>query len=284
MAGTAANLQPATLRREAGALLGFMERQRNIYKRFWAWELVFFAYSLISVLSIGYLASGLPSINGGAAVDTRSTQLYLLAGALVWSYLSLIFMEVAYAIGFERWEGTIEYTFMAPVRRTTHLMGVWCATVIYGFIRTALVIAVVVPLFHVDLHGVNGWSMLVILLVATLPLAGIGIMVAIMPLLAPEKGEQMSMSIQGVFLLISGVYYPVSVLPQPLHALGVASPLTYMLDGIRDALLRGRSVGDMLPILGMLALSGAVLIPFALWLFSRAEQRAKRLGLLKRSG
>jgi ABC-2 type transport system permease protein len=284
MAGTAANLQPATLRREAGALLGFMERQRNIYKRFWAWELVFFAYSLISVLSIGYLASGLPSINGGAAVDTRSTRLYLLAGALVWSYLSLIFMEVAYAIGFERWEGTIEYTFMAPVRRTTHLMGVWCATVIYGFIRTALVIAVVVPLFHVDLHGVNGWSMLVILLVATLPLAGIGIMVAIMPLLAPEKGEQMSMSIQGVFLLISGVYYPVSVLPQPLHALGLASPLTYMLDGIRDALLRGRSVGDMLPMLGMLALSGAVLIPFALWLFSRAEQRAKRLGLLKRSG
>ncbi|HZS14534.1 MAG TPA: ABC transporter permease [Candidatus Dormibacteraeota bacterium] len=281
-AGTASGT--TALRREMGALLGFMERQRNIYKRFWAWEVVFFAYSLISVCSIGYLASGLPSIGGGAQVDTRTTQLYLLAGALLWSYLSLIFMEVAYAIGIERWEGTIEYTFMAPVRRTTHLMGVWCATVIYGLVRTAVVIAVIVPLFHIDLHGVNGWSVLVILLVATLPLAAIGIMVAIMPLLAPEKGEQMSISIQGVFLLVSGVYYPVSVLPQPLHALGLASPLTYVLDGIRDALLRGRSVGDMLPMLGMLVLSGLVLIPVALWLFSRAEQRAKRLGLLKRSG
>ena len=284
MADTAATVQPTALRREAGALLGFMERQRNIYKRFWAWELVFFVYSLISVCSIGYLASGLPSIGAGAHVDTRSTQLYLLAGALLWSYLSLIFMEVAYAIGIERWEGTIEYTFMAPVRRTTHLMGVWCATVIYGLIRTVLVIAVIVPLFHIDLHGVNGWSVLVILLVATLPLAAIGIMVAIMPLLAPEKGEQMSITIQGVFLLVSGVYYPVAVLPQPLHALGLVSPLTYMLDGIRDALLRGRSVGEMLPLLGLLALSGVLLIPFALWLFSRAEQRAKRLGLLKRSG
>jgi ABC-2 type transport system permease protein len=284
MADIAAPQQPATLRREAGALLGFMERQRNIYKRFWAWELVFFVYSLISVCSIGYLASGLPSIGAGAHVDTRSTQLYLLAGALLWSYLSLIFMEVAYAIGIERWEGTIEYTFMAPVRRTTHLMGVWCATVIYGLIRTVLVIAVIVPLFHIDLHGVNGWSVVVIMLVATLPLAAIGIMVAIMPLLAPEKGEQMSISIQGVFLLVSGVYYPVAVLPQPLHALGLASPLTYMLDGIRDALMRGRSVVDMLPMLGLLALSGVVLIPVALWLFSRAERRAKRLGLLKRSG
>jgi ABC-2 type transport system permease protein len=275
---------PTALRREASALLGFMERQRSIYKRFWAWELVFFVYSLISVLSIGYLATGLPAIDSGGHADLRSTQLYLLAGAVVWSYLSLIFMEVAYAIGIERWEGTIEYTFMAPVRRATHLLGVWLATVVYGLIRTVLVVAVIVPLFHIDLHGVNGWSVLVIMLVATLPLAAIGIMVAIMPLLAPEKGEQMSMTIQGIFLLVSGVYYPVSVLPQPLHALGLASPLTYMLDGIRDALLRGRAIVEMLPLLGVLALSGAALIPFALWLFSRAERRAKRLGLLKRSG
>jgi ABC-2 type transport system permease protein len=275
---------PTALRREASALFGFMERQRNLYKRFWAWELVFFLYSLISVASIGYLAAGLPTISAGSHVDLRSTQLYLLAGALLWSYLSLIFMEVAWAVGIERWEGTIEYTFMAPVRRATHLMGVWSAVVIYGLVRVVLVGAVLVPLFHIDLQGVNGWSVLVILLVATLPLAGIGIMVAIMPLIAPEKGEQMCFTIEGLFLLVSGVYYPVSVLPQPLHALGLASPLTYMLDGIRDALLRGRAIADMLPLLGILALSGAVLIPFALWLFSRAEQRAKRLGLLKRSG
>ena len=283
MAAATTTAPPARLRRETRALLGFMERQRNIYKRFWTWELVFFAYSLISVCSIGFLASGLPSI-AGTHVDTRSTQLYLLAGALLWSYLSLIFMEVDWAVGVERWEGTIEYTFMAPVRRATHLIGVWCATVIYALLRTALIVVVLVPLFHLDLRGADLWAALVILLVATLPLAGIGILVAIMPLLAPEKGEQMSVSVQGVFLLVSGVYYPVDVLPQPLHAMGLASPLTYVLQGIRDALLRGRSALDMLPMLGMLALSGAVLIPLSLWLFSRAERRAKRLGLLKRSG
>jgi ABC-2 type transport system permease protein len=259
-----------------------MQRQRNIYRRFWAWAVVFFGYTLVTVLSIGYLASGL-TVNG-AHIDQRSTELYLLAGALLWSFLSLIFMEVAYAIGIERWEGTIEYTFMAPVRRATHLLGVWAAAVIFGLVRTVLVVAVLVPLFHIDLHGVNGWSVLVILLVATLPLAGIGILVAIMPLLAPEKGEQMSFAIEGMFLLVSGVYYPVSVLPQPLRALGDASPLTYMLDGIRDALLHDRGVGDMLGLLGMLAITGVALIPAALWLFSRAEHRAKRLGLLKRSG
>jgi ABC-2 type transport system permease protein len=278
---------PSQLRREAGAFVGFMERQRNMYRRFWLWELVFFVYSLVSVLTIGYLATGLgngSTPSGGAHVDVRSTELYLLAGALLWSYLSLVFMEVAYAIGWERWEGTLEYTFMAPVRRATHLFGVWASAVIYGLARTAVVIIAVVLLFHLDLHGANGWSVLCILLAATLPLAGIGILISILPMMAPEKGEQMTIAIQGIFLLVSGVYYPVSVLPQPLHALGDISPLTYMLSGIRDALLLGRGPGDMLPLFGLMIVSGAVLIPFGLWLFGRAETRAKRLGLLKRTG
>ncbi len=40
------------LRFEAGAFLGFFERQRNLYKRYWVWELVWLFYSLVSVLSI----------------------------------------------------------------------------------------------------------------------------------------------------------------------------------------------------------------------------------------
>ncbi len=155
---------------------------------------------------------------------------------------------------------------------------------IYGLGRTALVAIAAVLLFHLDLHGANFWSLLAILLVATLPLVGISIMVAILPVLAPEKGEQMGVAVQGMLLLVSGVYYPVSVLPQPLQALGFVSPLTYMLTGLRDALLHGRGPGDMLPMLAMLAGSGALFIPVALWLFARAERRAKRLGLLKRSG
>jgi ABC-2 type transport system permease protein len=274
--------QPS-LRHEASAFVGFMERQRNIYKRFWAWELVWFIYGLASVLSVGYLATGLDSFSG-VHVDARTAQLYLLAGALLWSYLSLVFMEVAYAIGWERWEGTIEYTFMAPVKRITHLFGIIASAVVYGLARTALVALAAVLMFHLDLHGANYWSLIAIMVVPTLPLVGISIMVAILPMLAPEKGDQMGVAVQGVLLLVSGVYYPVSVLPQPLRALGDVSPLTYMLTGIRDALLLGRGPGDMLPMLAMLFGSGALLIPVALLLFATAERRAKRLGLLKRSG
>jgi ABC-type polysaccharide/polyol phosphate export permease len=74
------------------------------------------------------------------------------------------------------------------------------------------------------------------------------------------------------------------VLPWPLQAAGYLSPLTYTLAGIRDCLLDGRSLAAELPTIGLLTLMGIVLIPTGLAVFAWAERRAKRLGLLKRSG
>ena len=45
--------------------------------------------------------------------------LYLLIGTTMWSYLSAVFDVVAETIAWERWEGTIEYTLMAPVPRAS---------------------------------------------------------------------------------------------------------------------------------------------------------------------
>ena len=272
------------LRAELSAFVAFVERQRHAYRRFWAWEVMWFLYSLVSVMSIGYLADGLQASGVTGHVDPRTTQLYLLVGSVLWGYLSVVFMEVGYAIAWERWEGTIEYTFMAPVRRTTHLLGVCAASIVYGVVRTAVVVAVCAVAFHVDLSHSDLLSAAIVLLAATPPVIGLGVLVAVLPLLAPEKGEQMTTAVEGFLLLVSGVYYPVSVLPLPLRLFGIASPLTYTLSGIRDALLQSRSVISELPVAAALIGIGMVLIPLGLWLFGLAEARAKRLGTLKRSG
>ncbi len=277
-------MSTAALRHEVGAFVGFLERQWNIYRRFWAWEAAWFVYSLVSVMSIGYLASGLEATAGAGSAGLRATQLYLLAGSMLWSYLSLVFMEVAYIVAWERWEGTIEYTFMAPVRRVTHLLGICVFAVLYGMVRTAVVVVAALLVFHVDLSHADLLAAAAVLAASTVPLIGLGILIAILPLLAPEKGEQMSTALQGLFLLVSGVYYPVTVLPLPLQAVGVLSPLTYTLSAIRDALLHRAPVAALLPRIGLLLLIGVVLIPAALRLFAIAERRAKRLGTLKRSG
>jgi ABC-2 type transport system permease protein len=270
---------------ELNALFGFAERQLHVVKRYWVWELVWLFYSLVSVLSIGFLASGLGTLGvQGGSFDLQRAQLYLLIGALLWGYLSLVFMEAAYAISWERWEGTIEYTFMAPIRRITHLFGICLFAIGYGLARTFVVLLAATAMFKLDFSHADIPAALAVLAASTVPLIGLAIFTSVLPLLSPQKGEQMSVAVQGFLLLVSGVYYPLSVLPLPMQIAGAASPLTYALEGIRSSLLNGAGLESQLPTLGILLAMGAVMIPLSLWVFSWAENRAKRLGLLKRSG
>ncbi|HLQ62893.1 MAG TPA: ABC transporter permease [Candidatus Acidoferrales bacterium] len=272
-------------RSELNAVVGFAERQRNLVRRYWTWELVWFFYSLVSVVSIGYLASGLGSLGLGLShADLHSAQIYLLVGSLLWGYLSMVFVEVSLAISWERWEGTIEYTFMAPVRRASHLIGICVFAILYGLLRSAAVLVVAILAFQLDLREGDLLAAAAVLAAATVPLVGLGILTSVLPLISPEKGEQMTVAAQGFLLLVSGVYYPLSVLPVPLQLAGQVSPLTYTLAGIRGALLGGLHLHDLLPTIGLLLLMGALLIPLGLQVFALAERRAKRLGLLKRSG
>ena len=61
------DLRSRGMRLEVNAFLGFFERQRNLYRRYWVWEVVWLVYSIVSTLSIGYLASGLGSFSGANA-------------------------------------------------------------------------------------------------------------------------------------------------------------------------------------------------------------------------
>jgi ABC-2 type transport system permease protein len=87
-----------------------------------------------------------------------------------------------------------------------------------------------------------------------------------------------------LLLLVSGVYYPVTVLPQWMQAASLFSPATYVLDGVRAGLLNGSSLGDVWPQIWPLIIIGAITLPAGLKVFNWAEKYAKRTGKLHRNG
>ncbi len=87
-----------------------------------------------------------------------------------------------------------------------------------------------------------------------------------------------------MLLLVSGVYYPVTVLPGWLQLVARASPATYVLEGMRQSLMQGADVISLLPSLVPLLIIGLLSIPVGLAIFGWAEKSAKRHGRLKRSG
>jgi ABC-2 type transport system permease protein len=273
--------------RELRAAYAFIERNANLFKRYWAWELVWLAYSVVNALSITFIGKASGEITGIAIPPDKVNEfiLYLMVGTLVWHYLSLVFDLVSESIQWERWEGTIEYTFMAPISRLTHLLGQAAFAMLYGIFHTTIILGIVSVFFQVDLGRANPWTMLVIVIAGSTSFIGLGMFAAVLPLLSPEKGLQMTNIIKALVLLVSGVYYPVSVLPTFLQPLSRLSPATYMLEGMRAALLNGVGVGSaFVPYILPLLLTGLITIPAGLYTFMRAERYAKTTGALKRNG
>ena len=155
---------------------------------------------------------------------------------------------------------------------------------VYGLIHTAVILTVLTLFFGLDLSRAHIGTAVVFMLLGSFSLVGIGMMAAILPLLYVERGSQMTFVIQSVLLLLSGVYYSVSVLPPWMQVLSHLSPATYVLDGVRQGLIDGVGLTSLWADVWPLIVMGAVLIPMGIWAFGRAEHYAKRTGKLKRVG
>jgi ABC-2 type transport system permease protein len=270
------------VRLQAIALVGVVERNTYLIKRYGLWELAFFVWTVANTLTIVFIADGVEAAGGTLDVERQTT--ILLIGAVIWAYLGIVFEILTETVAWERWEGTIEYTFMAPLSRAVHLLGMGAFAVLYGVVRTALLFAVVALFFGLSFPEADFVAALVLLAVASISFVGIGMVTAVLPLISPEKGAQLGFIAQGMLLVVSGVYYPVSVMPGWMEWLSQLSPATYALEGIRAAVLDGASLSELGSDLWPLLVLGVVSIPVGLAVFRAGERYAKRHGKLKRSG
>ncbi len=267
---------------EMVAVWGYVQRNYFLTKRYFMWEVVWLVYVTINAMAITYIGAGVEA--AGGSVDTRFYMTYLLIGALLWNYLSMLFDVLSETVSWERWEGTIEYTFMSPSSRVTHLLGMGFYAVVYGILQTAVTLGVCYLFFDLDLSEANYWGALLILAVCSISLVGFGVVAAVLPLLSPEKGQQVSYIVSSVLLLVSGVYYEVDVLPGWMQAIATVSPVTYALQGSRAALQEGAGVAELWGSIWPLLIMGAVFVPLGLYVFHLGERYAKKTGKLKRSG
>src|SRR6266480_4159228 len=151
----------------------FVERQTNLWKRHWAWEVVWLVYGVVNTLAITFIAKELAT--EGVVSGRRANDLivFLLIGTLVWAYLSAVLDDISLVVTWERWEGTIEHTLMAPVPRVLHLLGMSLFGVLHAVVRTLLIFAIAVPFFNVDFGQANWLTAIVVLFAGSFSVAGL---------------------------------------------------------------------------------------------------------------
>jgi ABC-2 type transport system permease protein len=149
--------------------------------------------------------------------------------------------------------------------------------------------------------GAVHWPVLLLVTVLGVgSILAIGLLLAAVCLQTRQESWSYPEAAAGALFLISGVVFPLAVLPQVAQAIGLLTPLTWWIEGTRQALFPGgvSSVGgtgslytqmtglaapDPATILIALLVSGAVATLAALAVFRASDRRAKDRGLLDRT-
>jgi ABC-2 type transport system permease protein len=237
--------------------------KRNVFTLF---ELVF--WPLISLLSIGLMTKFLSV--GQEAVS------FLLVGAIALTILQVCQIDVAYVMLFDMWAKSIKNTFVSPVKGYHLVLG----ALLFGIIRGSATFAIlaIVSFISFGFNFLQGGFITVVVFLGGVYLVSaiVGIVVCISVLLFGQKADVAAWSLSGVIMLVSGIYYPVEILPESLQMVARAIPLTYFLEFYRSAY----GYGSHQVMIG--AALGAIYFIAGLILMEKAIDQARKSGMLIR--
>lgn len=195
------------------------------------------------------------------------------------------------------WSGRLEILMISPISIPLFVTGTSIGRYFRSFINVLIYLVFGILLFGLKVGGATNYGLAILyILVAAVACTGLGLMGAsLIYLIEARGGEDPIRWIVGILVgLASGVYYPLSILPQWVQWLGCLIPQTYALDAARRALFGGEVGAKTLPVHGLSALNplqvdmialiafSIVILPLGWWMYNQGVRRAKMDGRLSR--
>jgi ABC-2 type transport system permease protein len=204
----------------------------------------------------------------------------LIAGMLLWDVL--VRGQLGLSISFleEMWSRNLGHLFASPLRPIEFAAGIVTMSLIRTIVGMVPVTLLAIAFFGFSIYSL-GWPLLAFFFTLQMFGWGVGLAISGMVLRKGLGAESFAWAAVFILLPVSGVYYPIDVLPEWLQAIAWALPPAYVFEGMRDVLAKEALRPELLA--GAVALSLVYLaIGFGifLWLFNGA----RRKGLLATQG
>lgn len=235
---------------------------------------VFFLFELTFWPGVAMLSHGLLT----RFLDlTPEMTAFILVGTVALSAVQVCQLDVAYAVLFDIWSKSMKHQFLTPVRIHHLALGSWLVGVGRGVIVWALMAVIGGQAFGFDFAGGGPLPVTLFLLGCFLTALVIGLLVCSLVLLFGTRAETSAWAAVNFFVMLAGIYYPISLLPGWVQVVSAAIPLTYFLDGVRA----GYGFPSQFPY--PFATGFALVLLYTVlahWALAAAVTRARRTGLL----
>ena len=264
----------------------------------WTDPVLFLIYSVAKPVSSALiLVFMLEVISGGSRPDYRA---FIVIGSALWSFVISGIAGLAWTVldDRERYR-MLRYVYVSPSDFLVVLLGRGIARIAVGAMGAAITLAVGVVALGVpfDLGRID-WPLLIVVMTLGIgAIIALGILLAAICLQTRQESWSYPDALAGALFLVSGAVFPLTVLPAAGQVIGLVTPLTWWLEGVRVALfpggltavggdgstfaaLTGHTVPTGIEIVLALLLTGTVATLASIAVFRISDRRAKDRGLL----
>jgi len=267
----------------------------------WTDPILFAIYSILKPLaSVFILVFMVNVISGGASTAFRA---YVVVGSALWSFVVSGIAGLALSVldDRERYR-MLRYVYVSPSDFGVVIMGRGVARIGVGLIGAAIALSVGAVFVGIGLDPLRSdWPMVAVsMLLGLVAVVALGILMASICLQTRQESWSYPEAVAGALFLVSGAVFPLAVLPDAVQALGLMSPLSWWIEGVRRALLpdsptgiggagslferlTGAAAPDSATILVALLATGALVTLGSMVAFRVSERRAKDQGLIDRT-
>jgi ABC-2 type transport system permease protein len=182
-----------------------------------------------------------------------------------------------FALGFDRWNGTLEYVLATPSRLVWIVAGRSASSAVLGLTTAVAILGVVVVGYGAQLGIANPILFLLALVLTLTSLSALGV-VFCSSFLLTRSASVLTNGLEMPIYVASGSMFPIALLPFWSHPLSLALGPTWGIDAMRyaaDVAYQGLGFGYWINILVVLA-STLVYLTVGFGLFVVVEKRARR--------
>lgn len=196
---------------------------------------------------------------------------FMAPGIMMMVVIMSVLTGLPRAIAYEKDVGTMSGFLVAPISRSAIIGGKALSRIIRGLIQGLMVLLLSMVLFGVTIQG-NFLSVLLMLLLGVFSFIGLGI---VLTSLAEdeETAGAIIMTLTFPMMFLSGIFFPIELMPGFMQTLAYCLPFVYAVDGMRKVMIFGVGLGEIWLNVLLLLGFGAVMLAIAVPVFRRAMNR-----------
>ena len=259
----------------------------------WADPYLFAIYSVVRPVATVFITTFMYLFILGISAGVSATMTYfslMYIGTVFYLYAAEVMFGLSWIVMEDREHyKVLKYWYITPSNIYVYLLGRGFAKVLITTIAVCITMIVGVNVLGVRIasEGVNIPLLIIANVLGFVGMLGFGIILAGVSLVVARHNQFIGESLAGVFYLLSGVIFPISILPKWIVPVSQAIPFTYWLELTKRAILgfgdpTFKAI-DNTYIIAILAISSLVLITVSIGIFKLCDRIARKRGYLDRT-